>query len=211
MPQVVLRQHVLIGDGDFRPEGRVGENQVELIPSVGVVVVAPVVALLDAGSEPHVKGFDVVPVGRLQVFERVELENIGVTITGHDHVHAGCPLEVGVEVNAKQVLLGVSGDGCVHVCLVAGVVEPGTFGTGVQLLPNLTAHMVEHHHEETATSAGGVEYPVVWLRVEHFHHQPHDIAGREELPPLLLEGIGNDGLVSHALHVHRGVEEGVAG
>ena len=211
-PQLILVHNALL-HFNLGAERRVGEAHIELTLGVvggfdeGEVLIG---AVLDALLHPGCYEWY---IGQLAVgiFERVNVEDVGMAISRHDHVHTGGLAEVGVEVEAEDHLLGILADAVVDLGRVVFFLQPNVAQLGIHGLCNLATHMVEHHDDEAAAAAGWVEHAGVLVRVEHGHHALDDITRGEELASLLLQGVGHDGFVGSAFDIDGGIQEGVFG
>ena len=209
-PKLVLVNYALL-HFNLGAERRVGEAHVELTLGVvggfgeGEVLIGAVLdALLHLGcDERH--------IGQLAVgiFERVNVEDVGMAIARHDHVHTGGLAEVGVEIEAEDHLLGILADAVVDLGRVVFFLQPNVAQLGIHGLCNLATHMVEHHDDEAAAAASRVEHAGVLVRVEHGHHALDDVTRGKELASLLLQGVGHDGFISGAFDIDSGIQEGV--
>ena len=130
-----------------------------------------------------------------------------MSVARHHHVHAGSLLQVGVEVKTKNHLFRILAHSIIHLRRIVSGLKAHLVKIRIELLGYLATHMVEHHHEKTARTTGGIEHTAVLVGVEHLHHTFDDIAWCEKLPGFLLQCIAHNSFVCRALHIHRGIEE----
>ncbi len=197
----------------LRAEGWVREYHVEL--ALGIVVgSAELETLVSTIGNTLVYSFRNkrhVGLAAMRIVERVDVVDIRMTVASHHHVHACRLLQVGVEVETENHLLGIFTHGFVNLGRVVFRLQAYLVKVGIEVLGYLTAHMVEYHHEESARTASWVEYTGVLVGVHHLHHTFNDVARSEELTSFLLQGVADDGLVGSTLHIDGSVEERILG
>src|SRR5262249_17861322 len=116
--------------------------------------------------------------------ERVSLEYVTVAIVVHDHVHPRGLAEVGVDVDAPEVLTGVLAHLRVDAFKLLGhrLLDVRT----ARLAEEHLTHMGQRHDEETPASACWVEDLLARLRINDLYHHSDHVARSEELTTLAI-------------------------
>ncbi len=193
----------------LRAEGRVRKYHVE--PPLSIVIGSTKLEILvgtignalvhSLGDERHVG------LASMGIVERIDVVDIGMTVASHHHVHTGSLLQVWVEVETENHLLGILTHSFVHLGRVALCLQAHIVEVGIKVLGNLTAYMVEYHHKETSRTTGRVEHTGVLVGIHHLHHTFDDVARSEELSSLLLQGVADNRLVGSTFHIDRCIKE----